>query len=353
MVRGCLGLCACLLAGVAAAFETSLPAGALLWEPDALSAAEVAQAKHSAEIAWLSLQRGEGVEVADSLQGEPSAWRREWIAQKLLGRLQASPGLKGVEAFLEWAEAQPVNVFVQHEETRAKAYLPLFDIARSARDVRRLWAEASQREAWGARWRADPAAALTQLAGVDAAAQAAAEALAQLDEAAFEASRAQIMAHARGGARRELPVALWLAVAERSPDPQALRVALRHGDPSQRLRSLTLLERLPTPTVETLLGQWEYDPEIGSAVTLALLPRLLEANAGDALRERLADPRRRDAAAAALARAAAVAATAPKLDALRASLRGEAELAGWRRFLLLLEDSRLRQRWALDGVQRP
>jgi hypothetical protein len=140
-----------------------------------------------------------------------------------------------------------------------------------------------------------------------------------------------------------------LALAEREADAEALRAALQRGDAVQQLAAVQLSKRLDVDAAEALLGDWEADAGIGSAATLALVPRLVEADRPQALRARLADPVRRDATAAALARAADQARTQALLDGMHDALQGKAERVGWQRLLILLDDPRQRARWRLGA----
>ena len=350
MLRGIL-MTVVWAAGLASAqaVTTTLPEGAVLWsEPRALE-----QGTRGSAVAQRALQAvaaGEVTQAVDLLRSQEDPLLRESAAAVVLAQLQASAPRGEVEALLDWAEAQPVKVFVQHDETRAPAYLPMFDIAQRARDVRRVWAEAGQRDAWSARWASDPNTALQALSESDkASTQRAAEALGQLGDAAFERSLAEISA----APAHRVPAAIWLAVAEREPGVEALQSALRQGDAAQRLQALRGAARLDADRAEALLTDWEGDAEIGSAATLALVPRLVEADRPQAVLARLADPARRDATAAALARAADQAKTMALLDGLHGALQGKAEHAGWQRLLILLEDEGKRVRWALNmEVQR-
>lgn len=337
-----------LLAGRVGAVATELPPGAVVWDGAALAEEKAARRAVLVEAAWNAL-RDDG-DAASVLQGEPSVLIREWAAAELLQRLQDGPPLAAAEAFLDWAVRQPVGVFVQHEETRAAAFLPLFDIAQRARDVRRLWAEAAAREDWMRRWVGHPSDALERLQGAGPAErQAAAEALSGLPDEAWSGALKAL--HARPAA--SVPTELWLAAAQREPDATALREVIARGEAGQRLRALPLLAELEHRPAMELLVELEPDPELGSAATLALVPRLLDAGDAAALRARLADPARRDATAAGLARAAAVAKREAALDALRAALQGDAERAGWQRLQVLLESPAQRKRWALDGEAQP
>jgi hypothetical protein len=331
-------------AGSAEAVTRTLPDDAVLWSK-AHAGEQHQRGGAIAQRVLDALAAGEVAQAVDLLRSQQDPVLRESAATEVLAQLQASAPRGDVEALLDWAQAQPVKVFVQHEETRAPVYLPMFDIAQRARDVRRLWAEVDLREEWSARWQADPLAALRGLAAADDhVLQRAAEALGQLGDAAF----AQGLSVLVGAPAAQVPAAIWLVVAEREPSVDALRAALQQGDPQQRLKALGLASRLSVDQAEALLGEWEADDDIGSAATLALVPRLVDADRPQAVLARLADPARRDATAAALSRAASAAKTVALLDGLHGALQGKAERDGWARLLILLDDQGQRARWDLN-----
>ncbi|GIX35782.1 MAG: hypothetical protein KatS3mg126_1561 [Lysobacteraceae bacterium] len=334
-----------LSSAAAQAVRTELPPGAVLWNPQDW-ADGAPRRRDRADRAWRLLVEGRADQAVASLDAEPSLLVREAVAAELLSRLEVGGPLPGAGVLLDWATAQPPRVFVQHPETRATALQPLFDLSRKAADVRRLWHEAEARRVWRLRWIADPAAALADLAKEAAPGpQRAAEALAELGEDDFRRV-VRALDQAAG-----VPPAVWLARAQRDLDARALAEVLAAGSEPQRLRAVELAAGLGVDEAKRVLEPWERDPRLGSAAVMALVPRLLDAGRLDAVRERLADPQRRDATVAALARVAADPVGAARLDALHARLAKAAEWEGWARLRVLLDADPKRRRWPLPAQE--
>ncbi|MCK7594790.1 hypothetical protein [Pseudomarimonas salicorniae] len=335
--------------GAAGAVSTELPEDAVLWS-EARGAQVHKVAADLGERVYRAAIAGRAAQALELLQAEADPLVRESAVADLLTRLQHGAPPPAIDLLVDWAASQPVQVFRQHEETRAKAYLPMFDIAQRARDLDRLWAEAAIRDDWVARWRTDPNAALAEAATLDEARVGlAGEALLRLSPKAFAGVR-ETLADTPGEA---LPAPIWLFAAQRHPDPEYLEHALDHGGAASRQRAIQLAAELPADAAERVLAAREADPALGSAATLVLVPRLLEAGRIEALRDRLADPARRDSTAAALARLADDPEHLDTLDALHAGLSKSAERGGWRRVLILIDDGAKRARWALPAEVQP
>ncbi len=333
------------LCGAAGAVVTELPAGSAIWPEHALDVAKAERGMRLVDATRVALDGAEGKRAAALLAAEPSPLLREWATAQVLETLLAGPPTDAAAALLDWAVKQPVLVYRQHEETRAAAYLPMFDIAQRARDVRRIWAAAAEREAWASRWIAAPASAIEALRAKDEEGRsAAADAVALLDSEHFAALQDAVGKVEPGQVAAEL----WLALAKRRAAPEWLAQALAQDKAAIRLQALALAADLPVEQAENLLGALEFDAELGSAASLALTDKRLEAGRVEALRLALADPRRRDATAAGLARALAQPEHHAAIQALRQALDTEAERQGWKRFLLLIRDPEQRARWTLE-----
>ena len=106
--------------GSAQAVTTTLPEGAVLWsETRALE-----QGTRGSAVAQRALQAvaaGEVTQAVDLLRSQDDPLLRESATAEVLAQLLASAPRSEVEVLLDWAEAQPVKVFVQHDETRAPA----------------------------------------------------------------------------------------------------------------------------------------------------------------------------------------------------------------------------------------
>lgn len=344
-----LGLSCLLLGAQAQAVTTELPEGAVVWVDDLHRAVDKSSTLLVQEV-WQVLDLGHAQRAVEILQGQSSPLQRELAAAEVLQRLQAGMPRHDVDDFLDWAAAQPVLVFRQHEETRAAAFLPMFDIAQQSRDLRRLWAEAEARDGWAAQWTADPGTALKAAVMADASGQTrAGEALQGLGESGFHEAVAQLAAAGQG----EVPAALWLAAAQREPTAARLQPVFERGDAAQRQQALRLTEQLPLEQAVPLLAALEQDAGLGSAATLTLVPRLMSAGKLDEVAARLSDPGRRDSTAAALARLASDPALAGGFDALHRTVAKSTGQGGWRRVLLLLDDPDQRKRWALPQEDRP
>lgn len=326
------------------AVRTELPADAVIWDGQSTAAMPAKRSSQLGAAVRAALLAGKGEDATVLIASEPSPLVREWVAMQQLEALQAGPPLAAAGALLDWAEAQPIRVFRQHDETAAPAFLPMFDIAQRARDLRRLWAQRGERERWAERLARAPDSAIAGLPGRDREAQArAAEAVELLDSAGFDA-----LSSAARAAPAAVPAALWQAMAIRRPTADWLQRALDSGDAAERLKTIALAARLPDAEAEAVLAPLETDSELGSAATLALVPKRLAGQRFDALGAALADPRRRDATAAGLARAAGLGTYGKELDLLHAGIGGEQGQGGWQRFLILLDDPALRARWARE-----
>lgn len=247
-----------------------------------------------------ALARDDGAGAVARLEGARDSLVQQWVAHAVLLGLAGQPRRDAHEPLREWALQQPVTFLRRHEETAADWFLPLIDLAADARNLERGWREQAQRGQWQQRWTNDPRAALRAVAQASMEDQArAGEALALLDATSFARWRTAAAAVAPS----EVPVALWLASAQRQSDAEAIANALANGDGEARLAALALISPLPDRAALPLLEQAERDPTLSSAATLALVPRLLAgADHHDQVLTRLADPQRRASAAAALAR---------------------------------------------------
>lgn len=255
-------LFALLAAGSVLAGTAVLPPGAVLIDagtakPDAAQVAMAAgavlarAAAGDADGAFAALRR-----IEDPL-------RFELTAARVVAALQEAPGA-GAPALLAKLEGVPPRVFRRHEETAADWFLPVFDIAAKARSARLLLERRTRREAWLARLAADPKAALAAGAKhgedpalVDAIAQASPALIARLVEAAAKADAA-------------LPSAAQAALAARSGDAHAWRLALRESRP---LDVLPLFARVDTALGDAEARAWLQEaaahPAYASAAAMA------------------------------------------------------------------------------------
>lgn len=324
-------LIALLAAGDAGATAV-LGDGQQLWSPQRMTAAVQSAIATLRSKVDAALADADGSRAVSLLDEEPDPLVRHWVAHELLLAQAAGPRSVAAERLRDWALQQPLVFLRRHEETAADWFLPLIDLAADARDLDRGWSEQEQRERWRRRWQQEPRAAIESLRAASADEQGrAAEAVAELDAAAFARWRAELDALPPEG----VPVALWLALAARAVEPRAIVAVLARGDGEAKLSALELLRSWPDAAALPLLEQVELDPELASAATLALVPRLLAVDsASPAVLARLSAPKSRDSAAAALARLPEAQAAA-HLRKLWSASTTESERAGLRHAVLL------------------
>lgn len=297
-----------LVAPAALGQGTSLQPGQVVWHAASIGPAERAAATALEQDAWRALHADDGAAARDRLAAAASdPLVQHWALHALLQRLEAAAPMSAAEALLAYAEAQPVRVLRQHEETAATWLLAQFDPAASAADVRRAWAIADRRDTFLATM--VKAASLPSLSphadSIDRAALIAAI-------AAVPASTASRFA--TGEAKHRLPADVALALARRSGDRDLAASLLQHAEPAVRLAAFEqLLPDFADDERRVWLQRLEADPALGSAATLALVPMLAEADEQADLLQRLDDPQRGASTAAGLA---GLGNPLPRIDAL-------------------------------------
>lgn len=280
--------------GTALAQGTRLAAGQVLWNAETAGADERMAAEALADAVLGDLHSGRPEAAVARLQASgEQPLRQHWALHEVLKALESAGPQPAAEAVLAFAAAQPVRVLRQHEETAAAFFLPMFDPAAAAADVRRAWAIEAQRERF--RDLMGKAAVLPD-PGEDAIAEAG------LLGAIDDLPEAQVARLAAVMAKRPLRPAVALALARRSGDGELAARLLTDADAALRLAAFDqVLPRLPAPERVKWLQRLEADAALASAATLALLPELIAGGDIGAILQRLADPALGPTAAAALA----------------------------------------------------
>lgn len=234
---------------------------------------------------------------------------QQFATHALLIHLGQLPPRRDADALIAWAKAQPVRLWIQHDETAAAWYLPLVDVSRTASNLEQLWRMHAEREAWAARIQSAPELALRDIAASDEQAQQrAGEALSIFPEASLAEVTRLALAQPEG-----LHGSWWQGLASARPSLPVIEQLWLSGHAQYRLDAIRLAaQRLDWAEGKTLLSRFEQDPELASASTLALIGLTLSsrgpaAEKQDALIiERIEHPPTRASAVAALARLAPV-----------------------------------------------
>lgn len=274
----------------------SLRPDQVVWDPSLIAQADGAAATALETAAWRVLQAGDGTAARDLLAAaESDPLRQHWALHQLLQRLQGGVPMPAAEALLAYAEAQPVRVLRQHEETAATWLLAQFDPAASAADVRRAWAIAARRDSFLATLAKTNA--LPVLPADDDGLHRAA--LVAAIEAMPVSSLSRLAADA---AKQALPAEVGLALARRSGDRELAASLLQHAEPAVRLAAFEqLLPDFADDERRDWLQRLETDRELASAASLALVPVMADADEQAALLQRLDDAQRGPSTAAGLA----------------------------------------------------
>jgi hypothetical protein len=281
-----------------------------------------------------------------ALTSESDALLRELAAAAVLDVLRTELPTPDSLRLVEWLASQPDRVFTRHEETAGDWFVPLLDIAARANGTLLLWQHGSERAAWVARMEQPAAGLWAELEGVSGSAvERAAEALFELDPAAYSALRTATRTHA-------LPSPLRVAIALRSPDRESYASAWSVGDARQRL---ALVERaaevLPAADALEFLQRATDDPAQASAAVIAVAALSEREQAAHAvLLQALDDPVLGPSAAAGLARGAAHG----RVERITALLDADASVTKARHLALALRldgspaAREMLQRWARD-----
>ena len=254
----------CLLASAASAGTSVLPDGAVLIDAAAVKPDAAALAVDAGAV-LAKAAAGDSDAAFAALQGIDDPLRFELTAARVVESLQAAP-VPGGDALLAKLESIAPRVFLRHAETASDWFLPAFDVAGKARSARLLLARNARRDAWLARLAADPKAAIPQ-----AAKKADSDALAAAIGRASPALLARLVDET-AKADAALPSAAQTALAERSRDVRAWRLALAKSEP---VDVLPLFAKAHTVLGDAQARAWlqdaASDPVYASAAAMALL----------------------------------------------------------------------------------
>lgn len=274
-----------------------LPADAVVVDPLAMSAEDLAGARGVAKRARAALASGPAAALK-IVSGVEDPLRHALAASALIADLQEGEGDPASLAVLQQLTKTPLRVFRRHEETAADWFLPHIDVAGQARFALRLLDARVARKRWAEAWDAEPVAALEELRRVDPSARRVAlEGLESLPT--LGVNRVLTLALADPGGQSP---ALWSTLALATGKRAAFGAAASHGEDADLLRLLSARDRLPEPqAVDWLLALAER-PTLASAALLALAEHAEHGSlAWSRLVQALDDPALAPSAAAALA----------------------------------------------------
>lgn len=251
------------------------------------------------------LREQAGSSVPHELDAIPDVVVRHLAAAELLRAISSDASVKrDAMDLIGWARQQPIRLWVQHEETAAPWYRPWVDLPSLAEDVVELWRIDAQRTAWTDAWRRQSAKTLDEVrVAPPSEQQLAAQGLRSLEDA----ERRPVIQAALQSPRGLVGV-WWSELVQITADSSTVSQLWRSGNAIDRIDAIEAArDRLDWASARELLGEFEQEPELASAATLALLDRAWRepqavAERQDLLRERLEDPKRALSAASALAR---------------------------------------------------
>jgi len=274
-----------------------LPADAVVVDPLAMSAEDLASARAVAKQARAALASGPAAALKLVASVEDPL-RHALAASALIAELQQGEGDPASLAVLQQLTKTPLRVFRRHEETAADWFLPHLDVAGQATFALRLLDARAERQRWSQAWDSDPVAALADLRRADASiTRLALEGLELLPAA--DANHVLTLALTDPGGQSP---ALWSTLALATGKQAAFGAAARHAEDADLLRLLSARDRLPAPeAVDWLLALAER-PTLASAALLALAAYAEHGSiAWSRLLQALDDPALAPSAAAALA----------------------------------------------------